>query len=131
MLVEVSLGEAIDKLTILKIKLSKIKDYSKLENVRNEHDLLEKAIHKFYPRAKIFPIKVQNTTFGQLYKVNKKLWDVEDNLRNLEKEKDFGIKFVNLARSVYILNDKRASIKKKINIKYKSKIVEEKSYEQY
>ncbi len=129
--IPISIGEAIDRLTILKIKLSQIKNDDKLKNVRTDHDLLERAIHEYYPEAPIFPLKVDSHIFGELYKVNKELWDVEDDIRTLERVKDFGQNFIELARKVYVLNDQRASLKKSINIEYKSIIVEEKSYEAY
>lgn len=129
--IDISIGEAIDRLTILKIKLMYIKNDEKLNNIRNEHDLLEKSIHKHYPEAPIFPLKVDSHIFGELYTTNKQLWDVEDKLRVLERDKEFGEEFIELARSVYYLNDKRASIKKRINIEYKSELIEEKSYEEY
>ena len=131
MQINISIGEAIDRLTILKIKIGNIKDDSKLKNIRYEHELLERSIHKHYPEAQIFPLKVENNLFGDLYKVNKELWDVEDKLREFERNKIFDDRFVQLARSVYFLNDKRASIKKEINTEFKSIIVEEKSYEKY
>jgi len=129
--IPISIGEAIDRLTILKIKVSQIKNHDKLVNIRNDHELLEKAIYKYYPEAPIFPLKVDSHIFGELYKVNKELWDVEDKLRVLERGKDFGSEFIELARSVYYLNDKRAEVKKRINIEYKSQLIEEKSYEAY
>jgi hypothetical protein len=129
--IPISIGEAIDRLTILKIKLFHIKNYDKLANIRTDHDLLEKAIHKYYPEAPIFPLRLDSHIFGELYKVNQELWDVEDKLRVLERAKDFGSEFIELARSVYYLNDKRADVKKRINIEYKSALIEEKSYEAY
>jgi len=111
--------------------VSQIKNHDKLVNIRNDHELLEKAIYKYYPEAPIFPLKVDSHIFGELYKVNKELWDVEDKLRVLERSKDFGSEFIELARSVYYLNDKRAEVKKRINIEYKSQLIEEKSYEAY
>lgn len=129
--IDISIGEAIDRLTILKIKLMYIKNDEKLSNIRKEHDLLEKSIHKHYPEAPIFPLKVSSNNFGELFSTNKELWDVEDKLRVLERAKDFGAEFIELARSVYYLNDKRATIKKNINIEYKSELIEEKSYEAY
>ena len=129
--IDISIGEAIDRLTILKIKISKIKEYEKLKNIRYEHDLLEKSIYLHNPKIKIFPLKVSSPLYGELYRVNSELWRVEDKLRDLERTKDFGKLFIRYARKVYLLNDKRASIKYKINKKFKSKIVEEKSYEKY
>jgi len=128
--IEISIGEAIDRLTILKIKLTKIKNYDQLKNIRTEHDLLEKAIHKFYPEAPIFPLRL-DSIFGDLYKVNEELWDVEDEIRLLERDKNFGAKFIELARKVYVTNDKRAKIKKQINLNMNSNLIEEKSYAPY
>jgi len=129
--IPISIGEAIDRLTILKIKLFHIKNDQKLHNIRIDHDLLEKSIYQSYPEAPIFPLKLDTHIFGELYKVNQDLWDVEDKLRILERDKNFGSEFIELARSVYYLNDKRADVKKRINVEYKSTIVEEKSYESY
>lgn len=129
--IPISIGEAIDRLTILKIKLVHITNNDKLANIRTDHDLLEKAIHKYYPEAPIFPLKVDSHIFGELYKVNQELWDVEDKLRVLERAKNFDSEFIELARSVYYLNDKRADVKKRINLEYKSALIEEKSYEAY
>lgn len=131
MKIDISIGEAIDRLTILKIKLLRINDDQKLNNVRNEHTLLEQNIYSEYPDIEIFPLRVDHPLFGKLYEVNLQLWDVEDKLRDMEREKNFNDNFIELARSVYYLNDKRAEIKKEINIHYKSELVEEKSYQKY
>jgi len=131
MKIDISIGEAIDRLTILKIKLLRIDNYEKLTNVRKEHLLLEKTINNEYPDIDIFPLRVDHPLFGKLYEVNLQLWDVEDKLRDKEREKKFDADFIELARSVYYLNDKRAEIKKEINIEYKSELIEEKSYQKY
>jgi len=122
MKIEVSIGEVVDKWTILSIKALNIKDRDKLINIFKERAYLNNVID---------PEILHDSLVDDLLKVNKKLWDVEDDLRVCEKDKDFSIRFIDLARSVYKLNDKRADIKKEINIKYGSEFVEEKSYEPY
>jgi hypothetical protein len=125
MQIEVSIGEIVDKYTILMIKASKIQDQSKLENINKELTYLVETLRKEYPLI----------TDGKLAKallaVNKELWKVEDDLRDLERAKNFGKEFVTLARNVYKLNDQRANIKKEINMNYGSEFVEEKSYQPY
>lgn len=119
---EVSIGEVLDKWTILSIKVSKITDEDKLVNVFKERNYLNNII----------PLDIlHDPLVDELFNVNKMLWDVEDRLRNCERNKVFDEHFVQLARSVYMINDKRADIKKQINIKYGSDIIEEKSYEKY
>jgi predicted fused transcriptional regulator/phosphomethylpyrimidine kinase len=122
MQIEVSIGEVVDKWTILSIKAINIKDKEKLINVFKERAYLNTVIN---------PEVLHDSLVDNLLKVNKKLWDVEDDLRICEKDKDFSIRFIDLARSVYKLNDERARIKKEINIKYGSEFVEEKSYNPY
>ena len=122
MQIEVSIGEVVDKWTILSIKVLNITDKDKLANITNERNYLNKMIE---PEILMDPLT------DQLLNVNKKLWTVEDNLRDLERDKRFGDKFIQQARSVYMLNDERARIKKDINIKYGSSFVEEKSYQPY
>lgn len=120
--IEVSVGEVIDKWTILSIKALNITDKDKLINIFKEKNYLNNMIE---------PEILMDTLTDKLLNINKKLWTVEDNLRDLERDKRFGDKFVQQARSVYILNDERARIKKDINIKYGSSFVEEKSYKPY
>jgi len=120
--IKIGIGEAIDRATILIIKEEKIADEDKLKNINLELDLLT---NKLLPVPELPEMK---DLFGKLLGINSELWDVEDALRVMEDHKDFGIKFIELARSVYRLNDERAAIKKKINKLYNSKIVEEKSY---
>jgi hypothetical protein len=115
MLVEISKGELIDKITILEIKDEKIADPEKLKNVRHELETIRKLE---------FPTPVKE----KLMEVNRKLWDVEDDLRLLEKEGKFDDEFIEKARSVYKLNDERSRLKKTINIEQGSNFVEEKSY---
>jgi len=121
----VSIGEVLDKISILDIKKTKITDENKLKNIIFEYSHLVEKIQKKYNG--IF----ENSEYRSVYEVNLKLWDVEDDIRIQELNKDFSQKFIDLARNVYFLNDKRAEIKKDINLKYDSKIVEEKSYEKY
>ena len=127
MKVDISIGELFDKITILKIKKNKIQDSKKLQNVEKELDIL---VPLSTPIALDFGDRL-DTLVENLADVNLKLWDVEDKLRILEKDKDFGSEFIELARSVYFLNDKRAVIKKEINLMSQSDIVEEKDYVQY
>ena len=123
---EVAPGELIDKITILEIKSEKITDAQKLKNVSIELAILLEAKNKNIPAT---PELDALTT--QLKEVNEMLWDIEDEIRICEKGKDFSDKFIELARSVYRRNDTRASLKKEINELLGSKIVEEKSYEDY
>lgn len=123
MKIEVSNGEIIDKLTIIQIKLERIKDESKLLNLRKEYNVLEAAADSI--------ISLDDPLYKTLYKVNCELWDIEDQIRDLERVKDFGSDFIQTARSVYLKNDKRSEIKREINIKTSSGLIEEKSYEKY
>jgi hypothetical protein len=120
--INVSIGEVIDKWTILSIKALNITDKDKLVNVFKERTYLNTVIE---------PEILHDPLTDQLLVVNKSLWNVEDRLRDCERNKVFDDHFVQLARSVYILNDKRANIKKEINMKYGSEFVEEKSYQPY
>jgi hypothetical protein len=123
MKIEVSNGEIIDKLTIIQIKLEHIKDKSKLVNLQKEYDELINA------SASILP--VTDPLYRTLYEVNCELWDIEDQIRDLERKKEFGDEFISTARAVYFKNDKRSEIKKEINLKTFSGLIEEKSYEKY
>jgi len=125
MQIEVSIGEIVDKYTILTIKSSKIQDPVKLENVKKELTYLIDVLKKEDPLMTDYALT------KALLEINKELWKVEDDLRDLERAKDFGKEFVTLARNVYKLNDKRADIKKQINMKFGSDFVEEKSYQPY
>lgn len=121
--IEVSIGEIVDKYTILSIKKIMIDDKSKSLNIKKEYDYIEKKINDLDVR--------DEKLLQELFEVNKELWKVEDRLRECERNKYFGEEFVSLARSVYQLNDTRSVIKKQINIKYNSDFTEEKSYEKY
>jgi len=122
MIVDVSIGEVIDKITILQIKSEKFTDQDKQRNVNTELSLL----------SSLLPADDRISKFmSALKEVNERLWVIEDDIRSCEKNDDFGDTFVELARSVYKTNDIRALIKKKINIEFNSEIVEEKGYEQY
>ena len=125
MKIEVSIGEIVDKYTILMIKSSKIQDPVKLENINKELTYLVDVLKKEDPLMTDYPLT------KALFEINKELWKVEDDLRDLERVKDFDKEFVILARNVYELNDKRADIKKQINMKFGSDFVEEKSYQPY
>lgn len=124
MKVEISNGELLDKLTILEIKLNNIKNESKLGNIKKEYEELLNAGKDLFT-AELKPM------YAELKQTNLELWDIEDKIRVKEKEKIFDDEFVNLARSVYITNDKRADLKKQINLLTNSDLIEEKSYEQY
>jgi hypothetical protein len=119
--IQISTGELVDKITILEIKISKIKDEQKLKNVKKEYAILVKNIPDYKDIEQYEP----------LFSVNKQLWNVEDKLRKMEKEKKFDLSFVELARKVYKLNDKRASLKREINIECGSDLIEEKQYVNY
>jgi hypothetical protein len=123
MKIEVSNGEIIDKLTIIQIKLKRIKDDAKLVNLQKEYDEL------FTASASI--LKANDPLYQALYEINCELWDIEDRIRDLERKKDFGAEFVSTARAVYFKNDKRSEIKREINKKTLSGLTEEKSYEKY
>jgi hypothetical protein len=131
MRIKVSNGELIDKLSILNIKKHKIKDIKQLDNVYREYTYLTKKYNTLL--SKLSP-ESQKDFFmyrNKLYVVNQKLWNIEDNIRYLEKNKDFREQFIQLARSVYITNDERSKIKKQINLITNSSFVEEKSYKEY
>jgi len=122
----VSVGELVDKITILTLKAEYISDTQKLENIRHELDLLADAT----PAIVKASAEITSLT-GELLEVNRKLWHIEDDIRACERQKDFGPRFVELARAVYFTNDKRAELKRSINFAAGSSIIEEKSYEAY
>ena len=127
MKVEVSNGELLDKLTILELKLSNISDVKKLTNIQKEHDELNPLAGQLFDS---YGEKLKNL-YKQLAEINSELWTIEDDIRECERNKDFGADFVSLARAVYFTNDKRSEIKKSINLLTGSGFVEEKSYEDY
>ena len=127
MLVEVSNGELLDKISILEIKLLTIEDKDKLINIQNEFDVLNTLVVELFEK---YDGQLQNH-YLELAKINGELWDIEDWIRDCEREKRFDKEFVELARSVYITNDKRCEVKKLINILTSSGLVEEKSYKEY
>ena len=124
--INVSVGEIIDKITILDIKAEKINDQDKLYNIYKERDSLLPAIAlPAYQTDKMQQLR------AELKQINLTLWEIEDAIRLKEFEKCFDMEFVELARSVYFTNDKRAALKKQINIQTGSELVEEKSYQDY
>jgi hypothetical protein len=122
----VSFGELIDKITILEIKSEQIRDTAKLANVRAELDLLN-ATWVQHPASRTDILAER----AELKRINQSLWDIEDEIRLKEKAQDFDARFVELARAVYFTNDKRAAVKRAINLKLGSQLVEEKSYQVY
>jgi len=124
--VEVSPAELIDKLTILEIKLELIEDEGKRSNVKREYSLLMSA----YQAAIVENEQLRELT-STLKRINRELWDIEDNIRAEERAKSFGARFIELARSVYRTNDRRAAVKRQINTLLNSPIPEEKSYADY
>ena len=127
MKVEVSNGELLDKLTILELKLSNISELKKLTNIQKEHDELNPLAGQLFDS---YGEELKNL-YKQLAEINSELWAIEDDIRECERNKDFGSDFVSLARAVYFTNDKRSEIKKSINLLTGSGFVEEKSYEDY
>ncbi|RPH00077.1 MAG: hypothetical protein CBC78_000680 [Candidatus Pelagibacter sp. TMED118] len=125
-LVEISVAELLDKISILSIKMSKIKNKNKNKLIKNEMNILNSYLKKNLKINK----KIRNYQ-KLLLKVNLSLWNIEDNIRKKEKIKNFGNEFIDLARKVYINNDKRSKIKLKINKYFGSNIVEVKSYSKY
>ena len=124
MKVEVSLGELVDKLTILAIKREKIGDPDKLENIRKEYEELREIMVSA-------GITEASPEYQQLYSVNLQLWETEDRIRAKEAEKTFDDDFISLARGVYFRNDERAAVKRQINLKFGSDLIEEKQYTRY
>ena len=129
MKIEVSNGEIIDKYTILVIKLNEIKDQNKLKNIQNEYDVLTPVVNHIY--NEVSNQDELKKLHNDLLEINKKLWKIEDDIRECERAKDFGETFVELARAVYFTNDDRSVVKKDINTLTGSDLVEEKSYEDY
>ena len=125
-IVEVSIGELLDKISILEIKLEKIKDPEKLKFISNEHSILRNQLQKNVKSDD----KLKNL-YQSLKEINAKLWFIEDDKRQCEKDKDFGEKFIKLSRDVHFLNDERAKIKLEINNHTGSAIKEIKEYTSY
>jgi hypothetical protein len=123
MKIEVSNGEIIDKLTIIQIKLERIKEQAKLVNLQKEFEELFQASSAV--------LSTSDPLYISLYQINCELWDIEDHIRDLERKKEFGNDFIETARAVYIKNDRRSELKREINIKTSSGLIEEKSYEKY
>ena len=124
----ISLGELIDKITILEIKAVHISDETKLKNVTHELNILNDKVNNLLDaagQAKLEPLK------KSLKDINQELWVIEDDIRDCERDKDFSDKFIQLARAVYFTNDKRAAVKKDINLAFGSELIEEKSYKNY
>jgi len=123
--VPVSWGELVDKITILQIKSDRMRDEAKLANVRKELTLLSEKLGENASNADVVRLT------AELYSVNTALWEIEDDIRECENVGDFSEKFVGLARSVYITNDKRSELKREINAVLGSALIEEKSYQAY
>ena len=124
--VPVSVGEVLDKITILQIKLAHISDVAKRVNIHNELDALLPLV-----AGDEFKTEQMLGLMAELLAVNKTLWNIEDDIREKEAAKSFDAEFIRLARAVYVTNDKRAEIKKQINMVTGSALIEEKSYEVY
>lgn len=124
--VPVSPGELLDKITILRIKSRRMTDAEKLANVRLELDALE----NLWSNSAYALIDVERDVHA-LLAVNERLWSIEDDIRDKERAQDFGADFIRLARAVYIENDERAAIKRRLNLKLGSALIEEKSYREY
>lgn len=124
--VPLSVGEVLDKITILEIKSERIGDAEKLKNIHNELNALR-------PLVDGEPFNSDEITglFAELKAINEELWVIEDDIREQEGKRDFGQRFIDLARAVYVTNDRRADVKKRINLATGSDLVEEKSYEDY
>ena len=124
MQIDVSNGELVDKVSILKIKLDRIASPKKRVNIQKEFDLL-------YGKLATIDITEQSELFKRLLKINTRLWDIEDQIRDKEAKGEFDDDFIKLARQVYFQNDKRSQVKREINIQTDSSIIEEKEYVQY
>jgi hypothetical protein len=121
--IEVSIGEIVDKLSILDIKIKNIKDVDKLKNIEKEFNYLNDIVFN--------QLKIDEIDYHRLVDINTKLWIIEDDIREKERSSEFDEDFVKLARAVYFTNDDRSVIKKDINLKYGSDFIEEKSYSDY
>ena len=125
-LIPISWGELFDKITILQIKIENLQEKNALMNVKTEHDQL----YTIYV-SNFVENEIARNLFNDLKKINQKLWDIEDKIRDKEKSKKFDKEFIELARNVYFTNDERSRIKRNINETFGSKIIEEKSYAEY
>ena len=125
-LIPISPGELLDKITILQIKSERIDDPAKVANVRTELEMLDAV----WRQAVEDDAEISALT-AELKSINEALWEIEDDIRDEERNKRFGERFIELARAVYVTNDERANAKKKVNLHLKSNIVEEKSYQDY
>ena len=125
MRVEISNGELLDKFSILEIKMGNISDPSKLINIENEYRELTNDCTDLLRDLSI------KTLYSELKSINQELWEVEDDIRECERRKEFGDEFISLARKVYFTNDERARVKKEINLASGSSLIEEKSYQAY
>ena len=121
----ISLGELVDKISILIIKQKNITDETKLDHVKKELDFLQKTLKNYVQQEEI------NNYLENLININSKLWNIEDDIRECERKKLFDQTFIDLARSVYFTNDERAKVKNDINKTFGSELVEVKSYEEY
>ena len=121
----ISLGELVDKISILIIKQKNINDETKLDHVKKELDFLQKTLMNYVQQEEI------NNYLENLININSKLWNIEDDIRECERKKLFDQSFIDLARSVYFTNDERAKVKNDINNTFGSELVEVKSYEEY
>ena len=121
----ISLGELVDKISILIIKQKNITDENKLDHVKKELDFLQKTLMNYVQQVEI------NNYLENLININSKLWNIEDDIRECERKKLFDQTFIDLARSVYFTNDERAKVKNDINKTFGSELVEVKSYEEY
>jgi len=125
-LIPISPGELLDKITILQIKAERIADPVKVANVKTELDMLSKV----WSEAVSVDAEITALT-AELKSINEALWEIEDDIRDEERNKRFNERFIELARAVYVTNDERANAKKKVNLHLNSTIVEEKSYQDY
>ena len=122
MKIEVSNGEILDKMSILEIKMEKIKDENKFANIKKEYEYLKEISQQ---------LSYDNQSYLLLLDINNELWNIEDDIRDKERNAEFDTEFIKLARSVYVTNDKRCMVKRQINIDSKSNFIEEKSYKSY
>ncbi len=125
-LIPISPGELLDKITILQIKAERIEDPAKVANVRTELDMLQQVWQE-----KVEDDDTIAALAAELKSINEALWEIEDDIRDEERNRRFGERFVELARAVYVTNDRRADAKKRVNLHLNSSIVEEKSYQDY